>query len=144
MRNSLFISILVLLMAAGCRDHVSGDKPVLKLEEIKPNSVPRNSLLKLTFSFDSKLTADSIWIQKVVPDCSGSAFTATFKVPDYPVFSGKGNMTVTFANGFVEPFVDLRSPQCGDNDTVNFKFVLRDIDGNTSDTLTSPQIVILK
>ncbi len=146
MRNSLFISIIVLLLtaAAGCGDKISGNKPSLKLDGVNTHEVARNSLLRFSFSFESKHAADSIYIEKVVPDCPGSSFEAFFKVPDYPVSVGKGNMDIFFVNGFLGEYVDLRSPTCGMNDTVTFKFVLRDIEGNISDTITSPQIVILK
>lgn len=146
MRNSLFISIIVLLLtaAAGCGDKISGNKPELKLEDVNTHEVAKNSLLRFSFSFQSKQAADSIYIEKVVPNCPASAFDAFFKVPDYPVSVGKGNMDIFFVNGFLGEYVDLRSPLCGTNDTVTFKFVIRDVGGNSSDTITSPQIVILK
>lgn len=144
MRNSLFISVLILLMVVGCRDRKSGDKPVLRFEEINTDVVPINTLLRFSLTFDSKLTADSVFIQKIVDDCIDSDFSASFKVPDYPIFSGKGNMSITFVNGFLDTYVDMKSPRCGEDDTAIFKFVLKDIEGNVSDTILSPQIVIMK
>lgn len=126
----------------GCGKDKVGDKPELKLEKVNTTQVPKNALLRFTFSFTSSIQADSIYVEKVVPDCPATAFEDAFNVPTYPASVNKGDMEVTFVNGFADAYIDLRGPTCGQNDTVTFRFVLRDIKGNVSDTITSPQIVI--
>lgn len=132
---------MLLLIIAGCGKQKAGDKPVLKLEKVNTHDVPRNAFLRFSFSFSSGVAADSIFVDKVVPDCPATAFDSWFKVPDYPTVDN-GSMDIVFVNGFSDTYVDLRSPLCGDNDSVTFKFVLKDINGNISDTVISPLIVI--
>ncbi len=141
MRNYLIISI-ALLLVMGCGKDKVGAKPELKLENVSSTGVPKNSLLQFNFSFITGIAADSIYVEKVVPDCPATAFEDAFKVPQYPSSVNKGQMQVTFVNGYADEYIDLRGPTCGQNDTVTFRFVLRDIKGNVSDTITSPQIVI--
>ncbi len=141
MRNYLFISIVLFIFLAGCGKNKVGDKPMLKLDRVNTHDVPRNSYLRFSFTFTSGVVADSIFVDKIVPDCSDTEFSSWFKVPSYPTVD-EGSMELTFVNGFSDTYVDLRSPLCGAEDSATFKFVLKDINGKVSDTVTSPVIVI--
>lgn len=134
----------MLFAMGGCGKEETGDTPLLKLEDVNTLGVPRNSLLRFTFSFNSGFPADSLYIQKIVPDCPDTEFDVFINVPEYPSSSKKGSIEVTFVNGFSDQYTDLRSPLCGEDDTATFRFVLRDTEGNISDTVVSPQIVIFK
>lgn len=133
---------MALLLLMGCGKDKVGDKPELKLEKISSTQVPINSLLRFTFSFSSAIAADSIYVEKIVPDCTDTEFEDVFNVPEYPSSVNKGEVEVTFVNGVADGYIGLLSPQCGQNDTAVFRFVLRDIKGNVSDTLTTQPIVI--
>lgn len=141
MRNYLFISLALFIFLAGCGKNKAGDKPLLNLDNVNTRDVPRNSYLRFSFTFSSAVVADSIYVVKIVPECPDTEFSSWFKVPSYPTVD-EGSMEVTFVNGFSDTYVDLRSPLCGEEDSAVFKFVLKDINGKVSDTVTSPVIVI--
>lgn len=143
MRNSLIISIALLFLVAGCKKPKSGDKPVLKLDDVNTH-IPRNGLVRFSFSFISDNKADSIYLDKIVPRCADSELQVTLKVPAYPKAINDGHIDITLANGQVQGYSDMGSPVCGENDTATFKFVLKDVKGNVSDTITSPQIIIFQ
>lgn len=143
MRNSLITFLALVLLAIGCEKPSAGGKPVLKLESVNSDVIPRNSVLRFTFSFESGQKADSVLIMKMVPRCEASSFNASYRVPDYPANSN-ASLEMFVANGQVEGYADFLSPLCGENDTITFKFVLKDIKGNTSDTAISEKIVFLK
>jgi len=131
----------------GCGKPKSGSKPELKLEKVNSQEIPPQSILKFTFNFVSASKPDTIFIdfaKNVLPDCQLTNIPLFFKIPDFPSGTEKGKVEIQFSNGPVQGYTDLGSPQCGDNDTLVFKFVIKDIKGNISDTVTSPKIVMHK
>lgn len=144
MRNCILIAIILLF--AGCNKDKFGTTPVLKLEDVNTTVLPRESVLQFTFSFTDKEgdISNSIFVRKLVPGCDGSTFEQEFPVPSFPSTSNqKGEILVSFGYN-VSGFSDVKGPQCGRNDTATFQFVLTDVAGHSSDTITSPPIIILQ
>lgn len=146
MRKSLIISVIAIALfsAAGCDKPGTGDGPELILDQVNTQNVPRKGLLRFDFTFNSGQVADSVYVmftRETLPLCEPRNFDLAFKVPDYPSSATKGQMEINMVNG---DDGSLASPQCGDDETLTFKFVLVDIKGNKSDTISSPPIVLLK
>lgn len=88
----------------------------------------------------------AIYIEKVTRNCVASNFSAYYELPDAPSndFS-EGELLIRYSYSPANDFPLVRDPQCEDtNDSCVFRFVLRDRAGNVSDTITSPEIVLIE
>jgi len=142
MRNCLLIAIILLF--AGCGKDKFNTTPTLKLENVNTTDLHREQLLKFNFKFTDKEgdISNSIFVRKVVPGCNGSEFQQYYPVPAFPATQNqKGEIFVTFGYN-ISGYADVKGPQCNQNDTATFQFVLKDMEGNESDTITSPPIII--
>jgi hypothetical protein len=146
MRHTLLFSIFLLVLSTSCNKDKFSTTPSLKYESENIRTVQSGQVLKFTLSFTDKegdLT-DSITVDEVVPNCSLSNNTQAYPLPSFPTSKNqKGEIVVTLfynANGFNT----LISPQClNQNDTAVFKFVLKDKAQHSSDTASSPPIIII-
>ena len=143
MRNKLIILFGVLVLA-GCGKEKFESTPGLKLHSVNTKDLHRQELLRFSFTFTDEEgdLQDSIYVEKLVPQCADSQFEQWYPLPAFPSTANqKGELTVTFGYNVTE-YADVKGPRCFRNDTAIFRFVLRDKAGNTSDTAVSPPIVI--
>jgi hypothetical protein len=142
MRNTIIIIILSLMIFSCSKDNVASS-PVLKYKSVNTTVLQEGQYVQFTLTFtDTNGDADSLFVQKVVPACPASDFTDSLALPGFP--SSKklsGDILVTYGNG-VLPLIG--APQCGVNDSCYFRFVLKDLSGQKSDTIQTPYIVVDK
>lgn len=150
MKLHTFIGLagLVMLVVAGCKKEGITTKPKLIFKSVTSNHVAHNQNIAFTFDFSDKEGDynDSIWVIKVSSSwCENPSFadSAKWKMPD---LSGQGNK-----NGELEIrmfyVTDLAAQTCDFTDTLEtaiFKFLIKDLAGNISDTAFSPPITIEK
>ena len=141
MRNTIIISIILLLFFCGCNKNKYNTVPSLKFKSVNTNLLSNFQVIQFTLSFTDKegdLT-DSITVIKTEPKCTNSNFVQPYKLPTFPTTKNiSGDLLVSFKYSDV-------APQCpGRNDTAVFKFVLKDQAKHVSDTASSPTIVILQ
>lgn len=146
MRNCLLIAIILLF--AGCNKDKFGTTPTLKFEEVNTTTLPPGSLLQFKLSFTDKEgdISNSIYVKKIVPGCELAGFEQDFPVPSFPATENqKGELLISFGYNYDIPgYPDVKGPRCDHDDTATFQFVLKDLAGNVSDTITSPPILILQ
>lgn len=139
--GSLLIPVvLIVLTVIGCKKN-SGGKPTLTLESINTTVQPNDSM-RSTFKFTSggalgNGTFGSIRIRLNQLPATNPSGGDTIGTP-IPSFSG--------SNGefrYALPWQGYLSETAGQNDTVIFKFFVLTADSVSSDTVTSPQVVIL-
>lgn len=149
MRYTLLFSIPLLILAAtSCSKNKFSSNPVLKFKSVNTTQLFNQELLIFTLSFTDGSpnfgTSDSsVFVQEIVPDCSQSAFSAYYALPSFPVKkNASGDITVTYGYNLSGSGYSSISPQCQQNDTAIFRFVLRDLNNHSSDTVSSPPIIL--
>ena len=140
MRYPVLISIFLFAFLSSCKKDKFNTVPSLKFKSVNTTNLHQGESLIFTLSFtdaEGDLT-DNLVISKVEPNCTRSnKDTIKYLLPPFPTGKNqKGDIIVTFDyNGI--------APQCFPrNDTAVFKFVLRDKAQNSSDTASSPPIII--
>jgi len=147
MRYTLLFSIvLLILVASSCSKNKYSSTPVLKFKSVNTTQLFNHELLIFTLSFTDGSpnfgTSDSsVFVQEIVPSCSQSGFTAYYALPSFPVKKNtSGDIIITY--GYNLSNYSSISPQCQQNDTATFRFVLRDLNKHASDTVSSPPIIL--
>lgn len=139
----LFVSCFTLLIFAACSKSNSGGRPSLTLDNIS-KTVDSFSNLEANFTFHNgsatlsggTLNSLRMRINQIPPTNIPGSDTVASPIPDYPdQNTGKYNLELPY-----QGYLSTGSPE---NDTLIFKFWVIDIAGKSSDTLTSPKVVIL-
>jgi hypothetical protein len=145
MRYALIITITCLFFVSCKKDSSAG--PQLTFKSVNTTVLNNGDVIKFTLSFKdpSGGGADSILIKEVVPNCPASNFSDTLPMPAFSAYKGEsGDITfpITYnPSGSYDYYIT--GPHCGVNDTAYFRFVLKDNAGHASDTVNSPNIVIV-
>ncbi|HEY5370457.1 MAG TPA: hypothetical protein VIJ75_15850 [Hanamia sp.] len=141
MRYTLLFSIFLFVIFTGCKKGDAGSAPKLKFKSVNATEIYSGNIVQFTLSFEGGSGNDTITVQEIVPYCTGSSFITSYPLPSYPVSKNQnGDITVTY--GFnAGGFVDI-SPKCSMNDTAVFRFSLKDDKLHTSDTVSSPKVIL--
>lgn len=145
MRYTTLLSILILLVFSGCDKEKFNTTPTLHFESVSSTELRPGQIIQFTLSFTDAEgdLKDSIYIKKVVPDCIDGNLDQLYPIPSFPTSKDqKGEILVTYGYNAGTGYQNI-APQCPPkNDTATFYFVLRDEAGHTSDTISSPQIIL--
>ncbi|MEP6514530.1 MAG: hypothetical protein ABJA79_11715 [Parafilimonas sp.] len=148
MKVKFLISICVLLILSACTKDQFTTKPQLTFKSVSTNVLPIDQSIIFSIDYTDKEgdIQDSLVVIKKTFNCIMDSFTVFYPMPtDIPTQSNsQGEIQVRYSHGINLQYPDIGDPQCPDNDTCVFKFVLSDKAGNISDTAYSPQIVIIK
>jgi hypothetical protein len=147
MKNIIFIIIASVLITACGKDKFN-TKPTLTYKGVNEKTIYKNSDLKIELNAtdaEGDLT-DSLIVLKRVRNCSGGNRNDKYALPIFPVKT-KLNINILVAYKYgqtASSYPGLNGPLCGTkNDSCVFRFVLKDKAGNLSDTVTTPEIVII-
>jgi hypothetical protein len=143
--NFLIPAILILLVYLGCSKSNTGTKPRITLESINKSINPGDSMVAM-FKFDNSggtlgngtFYSVRMRINQKAPDSSKipGPDTLTSSIPDFGGVS-KGEFRYVLNH---DDYLSFGPPQ---NDTLIFKFYALTPDSSSTDTITSPQIIIL-
>lgn len=143
MRYTLLFSIFLFVIFVGCKKDDASGKPTLKFKSVTSTELHSGDMIQFTLSFQGGSGDDTITVAKVVPYCLASSFEETYAVPAYPVSKDQnGEITVTYGYNAADPAYQNISPKCSMNDTAVFHFSIRDSKQQTSDTVSSPTIIL--
>ncbi len=145
MRNTIVIAILALFFTACSKDKFTS-KPQLKFESINTKVLDRGGIIsfKIRYTDLEGDLQDSIYVEKVEPNCPLSGFSSRYKLPDFPTTrNSEGELNISFGYN-VNNYPLIKAPQCDRNDTCYFRFMLKDKAQNKSDTINSETFVIIK
>jgi hypothetical protein len=156
-QNILFALFAVLLL--GCDRDKLETKPKIKIVKYDPDTQVLNDpgnangfgyKIELEFGDKQGDTNDTLWIKKVrrsrIPrnGISSSIFDSLrVGLPEEFPGTRRGNIIYTF--DYTQIFDDSfrsQSPANKQRDTFYFRFMLKDRDGNTSDTINSRDIIL--
>jgi hypothetical protein len=137
---ALFV-LLITLIVTSCNKSGSSTKPKLSLESITTTVEPNGEMdAKFKFSKGSSLGngmfgSIRIRLNQLPPTNPSGGDTILTPIPDFSAQSGEFTLDL--------PWSGYLSETAGQNDTVIFKFFVLTVDTLSSDTIKSPQIVIL-
>lgn len=141
------LSILALILigiAVGCKKDVFTDRPYLAFKSISGTVIGPGQTLEINLEFadkDGDLTKDTIWSIYTTKHCVNSNRNDSMllpTIPPRPYLKG----TLTFTYSYLGSGVQIPQPSCNQNDTGYFRFFIRN-GSNRSDTISTPQIVVL-
>lgn len=149
----LLLTIIPLFIITACKKDQYKTKPNIEIKEIKvfeantPNGVC--SLIEIDLEvFDKEGDVkDSIFLDKfdaaTVP-CPGNTIDKlSFRIPEFPGSNQKALFRLKFSTIQVDGYSNVGGAQCPPRkDTSVFRFWVKDLAGNRSDTLTTPRIAI--
>ena len=149
MKTKLLIVALIALCLTACQKDKFTTKPQLTFKSLNTQQLAPNQIIRFTLHYTDREgdIQDTLFVQKLTQNCELSNFEAFYPIPtDVPEQNnGEGDILVTYAYGIGLGYPGIKEPACpGQNDTCVFRFSLGDVEGNTSDTITSPQIVLIK
>jgi hypothetical protein len=135
----LLIALTVILFAGSCTKS-SGGKPTIKLESITTTVQPNDSMIAM-FKFGGASASNGTFYsirvrlnQAPVTQMAGPD-TINNPIPSFSATSGEYR--------YVLDWDDYLSETANQNDTMVFKFFVLTADSISSDTITSPQIIIV-
>jgi hypothetical protein len=154
-RTKLSFLFLVFILAAGCKKENYETKPKLEIENIKVFEANCNGSNGGFIEIDMNVldkegdVTDSIFIQKVDAaqnPCPANSILKNldYKIPEYPIGNTqKVLFRIKFSTTQCLGYALIGGSQClQKKDTSLFKFWVKDIKGNVSDTLITAPIAI--
>jgi hypothetical protein len=152
MKIKILIVGLTILYLTACKKDKFTTKPQLTFKSVNTEVLYPNQLIEFTIHYTDRegdIQNTMFYIQKVNLNCSlaGSSFVDSMQFTPANVpkqNNAEGDIIVRYLYGVQLGYATLNGPRCAWNDTCYFRFALRDAAKNSSDTITSPQIVIIK
>jgi hypothetical protein len=146
---SITAAFIFIAMISGCKKETAGAKINLQLKSVNATTFSPTETVKFTFEFTPKSTeADTLFVVRKFYTCPYiTRDTTIYKFPDFNNNNTKGELIYSFqygsggvafsgclntANGFTR------------TDSLNYYFWVKDKDGNISDTIVSPKIILNK
>ena len=150
MKAKLLILLAIPAIFYGCSKDTFTSKPQISIKSINATTLSPGSLLLFNIAFTDKEgdIQDTLWVQKISRNCPttpGVQFISKNKVPNFtPTANLEGVLEIGYGyNANITGYNTISG--CGNKtDTAYFRFWLRDKAKNISDTITSPNIILLK
>ncbi len=144
MHTKIFRGVFIVAFLMGCGKNVYDTKPTIRISSVSSNLVPVNGTLTIDIKVTDKEgdVTDSIFLKKIRLNKRVRATlrdSLAFKIPDAP---NTTNGTVRLDLEYQNHLISASSPI--ENDTLLFKFYLKDKAKNVSDTITTEPIVIIR
>jgi hypothetical protein len=145
----LYLALLAAIILIACNKEKFTTKPQLKFKGVNLTSVAAGQRL----SFDLEVTdaegdiSDTFFMRREVRRFPSLSQTDSFPIPiGFEITKDFiANLNICFLNNRINqgcPSITARSSQS--QDTTTFKFWLRDKAKNYSDTLTVPEVIVIK
>ncbi|AXY75698.1 hypothetical protein D3H65_17685 [Paraflavitalea soli] len=157
MKNMRYITICAgILLVLACGKDKPATKPSIKIKSVSGNIVPPSGGLQITLEFSDKEgdVNDSLFVKKIrlntIPPVSGTTIRDSFwlMIPDFPAKSnGEIILNLDYQNHLISAAQapnDPNDPTKKISDTIIMRFALQDKGGNTSDTVNTDKIVIMR
>lgn len=147
MKTKILVSLIAAGLLAACSKDKYNTKPLLVFKSVSTNVVPNGGSLRFEFELFDKEgdISDTFYIKKIrinkltKPTIRDNVKLAFPKVPN--TSKGIVELNLTYQNYLISAINPGNPAQ---NDTLIFKFAIRDKEKNVSDTVTSDPIVIIR
>jgi hypothetical protein len=147
--KNLILFVSMSLLVAACGKDKFNTKPTLTFKSINNKVISKNSELRFNLNVtdtEGDLT-DTVFVMRRVRNCSNSNSNFAYKLPVFPLKT-KLDINIELIYAYAVPnsqYVGLGAPACANkNDSVTYRFMIKDKAGNKSDTVNSPEFVILQ
>jgi hypothetical protein len=150
MRTKLLILLTITVFFYGCKKDEFNTKPTLSFGDVNSKELRQGNLLIFTLNFTDKEgdIQDTLWVQKLSKTCPttpGVQFISPNRVPDFTGTPNlKGKLEITFVYNANVPGTPSIVGCNNRNDTAYFRFWLKDKANNRSDTISSPDIILIR
>jgi hypothetical protein len=150
MRTKLLILLTITFFFSSCKKEEFNTKPTLSFGDVNTTQLRQGNLLIFTLNFTDKEgdIQDTLWVQKIsrtCPSTPGVQFISRNKVPDFTGTPNlKGKLEITFVYNANVPGTPSIVGCNNRNDTAFFRFWLKDKANNRSDTISSPDIILIR
>lgn len=144
-------SLCLLLFIGACNKDNFESKPTLKVESLSSEVVPKGSDLVINFSFTDKEgdISDTLFVLRQRRNLRGprTASPVPYRVPAFPNESkGEISLRLSYVNDLTFNFPEIRIPGTNPSqyepDSMTLRFVLKDKEGNKSDTASASVVVL--
>lgn len=134
----------------GCKKSSFSTNPQISMGNISSTELRQGDLINFSINFTDKEgdIQDTIWVQKISKACTSPAnvkFISPYPIPEFtgtPNLAGK--IEISFVYNRNIPGISPIFGCTNKNDTSYFKFWLKDKAQNRSDTIQSPDIVLIR
>lgn len=144
---SISAAVCFILFVISCKKETAGAKISLSLKSVNATTFAQGQTVKFTFDFIPKtVKSDTLFIARKFYTCSFVAKdTSIFEFPEFDN-NIKGELIYSFQYGSGGPYNGCLNPANGvsKTDSLNYYFWVKDKDGNVSDTVVSPKIILSK
>jgi hypothetical protein len=156
MKAKILILLLITLVINACSKEVNGGKPQLSFGSVSATTIRLNERISFNLTlknFSSRVASDTLFIARKFYTCPFvSKDTAFYKIPTYnSIKNQEATIEYTFTYGGDQttsgPFFNGCQNSSGlglRTDSLNYFFWVKDSNGNTSDTVMSPKIILLR
>ena len=150
MRTKILILITIPLFFYGCKKSTYTSKPQISLLPLSSNVLSQGQILKFQLEFTDKEgdIQDTLWVQKISRTCPttpGVQFISKNKIPDFtPTPTLKGTLEISFVYNANVTGIQSIVGCTNRNDTSFFRFWMKDKAQNRSDTIFSPDIILIR
>lgn len=150
MRTKLLILLTITAFFCGCKKNTYTTKPQISFNSASKTVLNQGDIVTFKINFTDKEgdIQDTLWVQKISRTCpttAGVQFISPNKIPDFtPTSQLKGTLEISFAYNANVGGVSSIIGCSNKNDTSYFKFWLKDKAQNRSDTIASPNIVLIR
>lgn len=147
MNAKLLIAVIACFFITACTKDQYTTKPQLEFKSLNGEAFPKQSNLFFKFTVTDKEgdIQDTMWVQKISFSCREGEFLTGYRMP---VFSSTKNLKVeldvNYTYGELAGTYPIITGCVQRDDSCYFKFWIKDLAGNVSDTVTSPTIKLLK
>ena len=152
MKTKILVTLLLAVGLTACEKDKYNTKPSLTLRSVNTTVVPFNGTLSFEFEVTDKEgdITDSLWVKKVrlnkkvLPTLRDSFYLQLPQIKK--IQKAFVQVDLSFQDYLISAINPplTGNPPRRENDTLQFKFVLRDKAKNASDTFTSETIVITR
>lgn len=148
MTTKILLTLIAFCFFIACSKDSFTSKPQLKFKKVNTNVLSRNQSITFTLEVTDAEgdIQDTIWVQEIVKNCSSGGGSSPYRMPDFAATKNlKGDIQVCYSYGINLECPDIWEPKCRNrNDSAYFRFWIQDKARNVSDTVVSPQVVVLQ
>ncbi len=148
MSTKILITLIAFCFLVACsKEDKYTTKPQLKYKSVNTRVLNRNQTLTFTLEVTDAEgdIQDSIWVQEVPRNCPEGGFTSPYKMPDFTAVKDlKGEINICYSYGLNQGCPVIQPTCQNKNDSATFKFWIQDKAKNTSDTISSEEVVIIQ
>jgi hypothetical protein len=152
--KKLLIAGFVVIVLLACNKDKFQTKPQIKLKSLSTTVVPVNGNLIITLSYTDKEgdISDTLFFikqrlnKRIVATLRDSI---TYPIPEFPNYD-KGEIGLALRyddhlkSAIAAPSIPGSNPPAVESDTLNIKIWIHDKAGNSSDTVSTGQVVVLR